>query len=276
MTLCIGALAKTAPLNSPCVVLCFDSKVANDEFGSESEYKLHVLSKQLVALFSDRPGRAKELALIYKSYLRTVELTEDNVLEHLRVPIAKLKDRIANSYVQRCLARSYQDLLDHGDQWVGSETKDRYIANIEAHQLKVGVMIAGFIGQTPILCELRDGELQWATTFSLIGSGAFAAEPAMHARKHTFNTSLSEALYNTYEAKRVGETSPFVGLQTKMYVVYPEDEKSEGYIRFEVVTPTGEKFLHRMFRRYGPKPIRKWVPLPEGSMEKAFSLKERN
>lgn len=270
MTLCIGALGRASFPPSPCIVLCFDSKVSVDEFSSESEYKFHVLSNQIVALFSDRPGRAKEFALIYERYLKTVELTEENALEKLRVPLAELKTRIADSYMQRCLAISYQQLLDHGDRWVGADKKAKYLSDIDAHQLKVGLIIAGFIGSVPILCELRDGELEWRTTFCLIGSGAYVAEPAMHARKHTFNTSLEDALYNTYEAKKIGESSPFVGQETRMLVIYPADGNSKGHIRAQFVTPIGQKYLQKRFRRYGPKPVKKWEALPTGSLERAF------
>ena len=38
--------------------------------------------------------------------------------------------------------------------------------------------------------------------FSLIGTGSYTAEPTLHARSHTENSTLSEALYNTYEAKK--------------------------------------------------------------------------
>lgn len=149
MTLCIGALAQ-AP-GGQCIVLCFDSKVSTDEFSSESEYKFRRLSNQLVGLFADSPGRAKELALIYERYLKTVELTEENAVEHLRQPFSELKPRLANSYMQRKLAISYQQLLDRGDEWLGTEKKAKYLSDIDGHKPRVSVIVAGFLGQTPLL-----------------------------------------------------------------------------------------------------------------------------
>lgn len=271
MTLCIGALAMNpGPPGSKCIVLCFDSMVSDEEFGSETEYKFRRLSHQLVALFADRPGRAKELALIYERHLKTVELTEDNVLEHLRGPLDELKRRIAESYIRRRLAISYDDLIKHGDEWVGADRKTKYLDDIDAHQLKVGLIIAGFIGETPVLCELHDGDLEWRTNFSMIGIGAYTAEPAMHAREHTFNTLREDAVYNTYEAKRFGESSPYVGRETIMYVLYPADKGSKGHIRAERVTPLGFKFLAKQFRKFGPRPIKKWQAFPKGTTETAF------
>jgi hypothetical protein len=77
MTLCIGALAKTTG-GDPCIVLCSDYKVGNDEFGSETEYKLQILSDQLVALFAGSPGRAKELAGYYQIHLEKEVLKSQN------------------------------------------------------------------------------------------------------------------------------------------------------------------------------------------------------
>jgi hypothetical protein len=44
MTLCIGALCRDSSMSANSIVLCFDSKVAASEFGSETEYKFYVLS----------------------------------------------------------------------------------------------------------------------------------------------------------------------------------------------------------------------------------------
>ncbi len=268
MTLCIGALAQ-AP-GGQCIVLCFDSKVSTDEFSSESEYKFRRLSNQLVGLFSDSPGRAKELALIYERYLKTVELTEENAVEHLREPFSELKNRLANNYMQRKLAISYQQLLDRGDDWLGKELRLKYISDIAAHKPRVSLIVAGFLGQTPLLYELRDGELEWRTTFSLIGSGAFAAEPPLHARNHTFNTLREDALYNVYEAKRIGETSPAVGRDTRMLILYSPNKDSKGHILADVVTPIGTAYLEKQFRRYGPRPVKKWAAIPEGGLQRAY------
>jgi len=62
MALCIAALATEE--REPRIVLCFDHKVSTDVFASGTEYKFRRLSTQLVSLFADLPGRAKELTLL--------------------------------------------------------------------------------------------------------------------------------------------------------------------------------------------------------------------
>jgi hypothetical protein len=132
------------------------------------------------------------------------------------------------------------------------------------------MIFAGFVEGLPILYELRKEEVREATHFAMIGTGAYTAEPAMHARAHTEHATLSEALYNTFEAKKIGETSPFVGAKTTMAVIHPPNEKSKDHIRAQLVTEDGLKHLGKLFRRYGPKPIKTWVDIPAGTLQTAY------
>ncbi len=250
MTLCIASLAQDS--GDPRIVLCFDSKISNDAFGSETEYKFQRLSGQLVSMFAGAPGRAKELALIYRGFLTDNALDPQRVVDQLREPVALMKRRLANAYVGRTMGLSYDEVLEHGLQWFGEERERRFLA-IESHDLSVDLIIAGFIDRLPVLCRLQGGEVEWETTFSVIGSGAHTATPALHARKQTDMTALLATLYNVYEAKRMGEASPYVGIQTAMLVLQPGDE-DRGRIGISVVPPEGLNFLADMFKEYGPKP----------------------
>jgi 20S proteasome alpha/beta subunit len=271
MTLCIGALAQIPSPHSQCIVLCFDSlRSGGDDFSSEGEYKFHTLSPQIVALYAGRITRAKELTTIYQHHLSTVELTLESLQDTLTAPLSIIKKRHANAYIQRKLAISYDDLLKNGEQWLGKELCGECVAAIAANELGVDMIFAGFVGGEPVLFELRNGEISETDHFSLIGSGAYTAEPAMHARAHTKNSTLSEALYNTFEAKKIGETSPFVGTQTTMVVIHPPNEGSHDHVRAQFVTKEGFKFLQKQFRKYGPKPIKTWTDIPKGTLETAY------
>jgi 20S proteasome alpha/beta subunit len=276
MTLCIGALAQVPSPMTPCVVLCFDYMGANDYWGSEGEYKLHVLSEELVALAAGSIAQTKELAMIYKDHLKRNPLSdnESEDLEQLRKPLSELKRRRAEAYVRRRLAVGYREFLANGARWFGEQYYDRYLAAIEKHQPNVEMILAGFSGRTRRLYEIRrqDGtgsvELQQATNFCLIGTGALAAEPVLHARKQTANTPMSQAVYNIYEAKKTGETSPWVGERTRCFVLLPA-ENGEASICARVVTANGEKWLKRLYRSYGPRPMKSWPDVPKDAFEKA-------
>ena len=269
MTLCIGALSDVTGA-SPSIVLCFDTKVANEAFGSESEYKFYPLSKQFVALVAGRPGRSKELATIYQERLLTADLSHATYLDALREPLQIIKKRHAAAYIGRCLGFPYDDFLNNGDKWLGKERMDKYLADIEENAIGVSMILAGFIGNKPILCELRDDGIEDVTNFCLIGTGVHSAEPALHARTQVRQMPLADTMYNVYEAKKAGESSPYVGASTRMYIIHPANEKSEGHIRAQLVTPTGKKFLDGLYKRYGPKPVKGSLQLPEGSLETGF------
>jgi hypothetical protein len=269
MTLCIGALASVPVPLEPCIILCFDYKVSNDAWGSESEYKFHVLNEELVALIAGSPAKGKELAGLYQAHLGAVTLSKANGLNELRKPLFELKRRKAESYIWSRLAVSYQDFLVKGEKWFGKARVDRYLTAIEQHQPNVEMIIAGFIEGHPVLYQIsRDDtgalELEQSTNVCLIGTGATTAAPALHARVHRPTTPMSQALYNAYEAKKIGESSPYVGEKTRMFLLTAPEPGSK-QIRGKVVTENGEKALKRLYRQYGPKPMKTWPDLPADS-----------
>ena len=265
MTLCIGALAYEPVPAQFCIVLAFDYKVSNDAWGSESEYKFHKLSDRMVALFAGSPARAKELALMYRDYLATTDLKDATAREQLMEPYVAFKRRLANMYIGRKLAISYQDLLGHGEQWLGTQRWQKHLDAIERHDPKVHMVFAGFIGDRAVLFRLWD-EVEECTNFAAIGTGATTAQPALHAREQRPITSLSTTLYNVYEAKKVGESSPEVGRRTKMLVL-PRPKPEEQKMVIEFVTDSGEKHLQRLWRKHGPKPVKYPPVFPDGSFQ---------
>ena len=262
MTLCIGALCKDLIPTVPCIVFCFDSKVSSVEFGSETEYKFHILGDQVMALVADRPGRGKELAGYYRDHLRGLQLNETNLISELETPIRTLKRRLGASYIGRKLGLGYQEFIDNGAKQFGQLAFDKYRSDIDQNPVGVDMIIGGFFlpqlpgAYEPFLCELREGELNRVTNFSLIGSGAYTAEPALHARAQTSNTRLPDAVYNVYEAKRLGESSPHVGKETRLYVLKcPDPVKQDPKLRVKMLKPEGEKELSKRFKKYGPRPV---------------------
>lgn len=268
MTLCIAALAQNPIPIYPCIVMAFDYKASNDSWGSEGEYKFHILSPQLVAMFAGSTGRAKELALIYQGYLTQNTLVVNDALKQLEQPLREFKERRASAYIGRTLGVTYDKFLNEGERWLGKKPFTEYLGAIKKHNPNVQMIIAGFIGNDPVLCELRDGELEWRTNFCLIGTGSYTAEPAMHARQHIFTTPKNQALYNVYEAKKIGESSPYVGQKTRMFVLSPP-APGTSKIRAEVVTEVGEKSLKKLLRKYGPRPLKTWPDLPPGTFQVA-------
>jgi len=86
--------------------------------------------------------------------------------------------------------------------------------------------------------------------FSAIGSGAHVASAALFQREHDSSVKLMNALYNVFEAKRLGEISPGVGVSTTIDVML-----SDGSVR--AISDECFDTLEKFFRRYGPKQISK-------------------
>lgn len=252
MTLCIGALMRQD--YGDRIALCFDTRISADAFGSETEYKFSPLSEQLCCLVAGRPGIAKELVYAYREYLAKQTLAPENLAEHLQQPILRLKRRMAESYTGRKWGLSYEEFLKSGSSYFPADYYQHHLAVIDQHKSGVELIVAGFIGEQPTLCSVRDDQVTMETTVALIGTGAYTAEPCIHAREHRAGTDWRLGVYNVFEAKKIGERSPFVGEDTRLFVVYPP-EKGQTQIRFSTVTPEGENRLTKLLEEYGPKPM---------------------
>lgn len=274
MTLCIGALADQPMPLEHCIVLCFDYMVSvGDAYASETEYKFRRLSDELICMFAGSPSVAKEVALLYEGHLKRTDLSEENLVEQLQIPLDRLKARQANSFIQRRLCISYRDLLDKGERWLGKERWEWYLNAIDAHSPRVELIIAGYVRESPVLCVARrygNGLLlEHCTNFCMIGCGSDRADPVLHSRAQTFNTLLPQALYNVYEPKRAGEASPPVGTKTRMYVLRPPLD-GEKQIRCDLVDKPGEKWLRGLYRKFGPKPMRRCPNMPQDALVPAM------
>jgi hypothetical protein len=75
-------------------------------------------------------------------------------------------------------------------------------------------------------------------------------------------------MYNVWEAKKAGETSPYVGQKTTMHILYPPKAGSK-QIAGKHLTDVGEKFLERLYKKHGPKIMKTWPDIPDGVLEQA-------
>ena len=250
-----------------------------DVYSSETEHKFRALSDDLVSLFAGSTARAKELAMIYQSLLKREALPANptEVLEHLRKPLVELKRRLANSYAGARLAVSYDDLRNHGERWFGHDRWQRHMEAIDQHDPNVEMIVAGFSRTIPLLYRIsRVGgwlDVEPVTNFCATGTGAYTAEPALHAREQAFNANLDQTLYNVYEAKKIGETSRAVGKKTITLVVHPASTEDPGVVRIQYLSAVGEKDLQKRFKKYGPRPIPPFPGLPEGSLLDTSSIR---
>lgn len=60
--------------------------------------------------------------------------------------------------------------------------------------------------------------------FAAIGSGTYVAESALFYREHTGGESLGTAIYNVYEAMKLGAKAPGVGEKFSLHIASADDD----------------------------------------------------
>ncbi len=106
------------------------------------------------------------------------------------------------------------------------------------------------------------GELWECDGFAAIGSGETIAEAALFQRGIVETLPLPHVAYAVYEAKRLGEITPGVGISTSMTVVDLTEDEQE-HLRWRHVGREGLEFLESQLReRFGPQKY-EYTPLPK-------------
>ena len=90
----------------------------------------------------------------------------------------------------------------------------------------------------------------------------------MHDRQQQDGMPLYSTMYNVFEAKKFGQSSPFVGAMTTMLVLQPPDEVGQS-IHIDVVTTNGFKHLEKLYGEYGPKPVPGLYDFPKDGLIRA-------
>ncbi|HYL77868.1 MAG TPA: hypothetical protein VEU96_26890, partial [Bryobacteraceae bacterium] len=132
------------------------------------------------------------------------------------------------------------------------EFNDANIARVyQQDEVKVELLIVALIeGQFRILSLDEHGPRDHPY-FGAIGTGQDSAMSSLRWRSPTDFTDMHAAIYFAYEAKRMGEVSPYVGkLRTYINVLKPVDDYG---ILCGVVTGDGIVELGKAFRLFGPQ-----------------------
>lgn len=264
MTLCIAAKAfnsLTDSLSDGTIVLCCDRRLETPIAQADIGYKWRAISRQWQIMLAGDFPLAVELAGIYEGYFAEEEsVTQQQIatIERLRVPLDRLRRRIADQFTQGRFAVSYDELLHRGQSWLGEqifkETLSELRARIEQEEKSVQALLIG-PGDDGFLAiyKYSYGQLWECEDFAAIGSGETIAEAILFYRGLMNTGSLMKAAYIVYEAKRMGEITPGVGESTSMIV---SEFKGENLCWWNVTEP-GMAFLEGLFiEHFGPKELR--------------------
>ena len=215
MTLCIAAHAHA--VGPPRIVLCSD-KAVGDEYGiSEVAFKCDLeFGHGLAALWAGTTDQIEDV-----------------------VPILR------RSIDGRPTLADYKEKLWEGMNESRAALKRRGVENTD-----VEVAVAGFIENKPRIVYVTQHGVVAEPFYRAIGSGWQFADSMLRWRHMTNQCFLNDALYFIYEAKRFGETSPFVGERTTMFVIEPREDSS---FIVHTVGRKGVAFLESRFCQFGPQ-----------------------
>jgi ATP-dependent protease HslVU (ClpYQ) peptidase subunit len=274
MTLCIAAKTfdsfGSADLLVSGVVTCYDRRVETATAHAETAYKCNMLSDQWLVMKAGVLAPAIELTHIFEQQLDVNNPHGISAIERLRYPINIFKKRAAERFTQSRYAVSREDFMANGRAWLGEQLFREALFEMKAHiaqeENQVQLILVGRDDEDFLaIYKYSYGELTECEDFAAIGSGETIAEAALYQRRVEALFSLPQMAYAVYEAKRLGEITPGVGVATMMSTLEVNENEREGRrINWRHVTQGGLGFLERQFRdKFGPRPY-EYTRLPEG------------
>src|SRR5437867_3990552 len=110
---------------------------------------------------------------------------------------------------------------------------------------------------SPVIYKISGAEVEACDDFAAIGTGAILAEAALFHRAEPKHTDLQSVIYRVYEAKRLGEKALGVGPETLLMI----SRRESGTMMVQVVRAAGLKELEKMYKRFGPRPLKITRPI---------------
>src|SRR5207249_4514755 len=89
---------------------------------------------------------------------------------------------------------------------------------IKTHYSQAELIVAGFVGDAPLIVKVASDSVWECDDFADVGSGTGIGEASLFHREQNFLHPLELTLYHVYEAKRLAEKAPSVGKRTKLFV----------------------------------------------------------
>jgi 20S proteasome alpha/beta subunit len=270
VTLCIAAACQDR--GKIRIVVSTDWRVENSSFGAEIQDKLYWIGDDWAVLIAGRITRAIELVDTYAEYFRglrekNIKLTDTTLIDHVKKPPITQKYKIANEYVGALLGVSYKDFLTNGKQILPEKQFEEIVADIQRLDMGCQLLLCSFIGGQQRIYKVSDDcSVEVDEHFAAIGTGSDIAESVLYQRDHEGDLPLSHALYDVYEAARLGSKAPGVGRQHAISVLVPPRPGYGGEITSHRVSEKGYKFLDRAFKKLGPKEFAR-IPMPEWVLE---------
>jgi hypothetical protein len=257
VTVCIAAACQTDSGDN-AIVLCTDWKTGSALGSAETALKQRALGKGWHCLLS---GYESDMISLYnhvKNHVSKADtIDETNITGIIRDAIFDRKKEKIAEYLGGKYAISYSDFLQIGKERLPNEAFRDTMQEIAAISLKAEFVIAGFDGPFPILCQTTEsGTVSIRDDFAIAGEGGFLATAALLQREQIGVKSVTETLYNVYEAKKFAQRVPSVGDATTLGILTSAGRKH--------VSQEGRRWLRKLYAEYGPKQFDQKLVFPSG------------
>ena len=210
------------------MVLCCDMSGARDDVISESSVKMRRIRDSEVLLAGDL-NAAKELLIVCEQKIEKYvkggnDLAINELLESLRSAVTAYRDGINHQYLTRNYGITFGNFLKHGKDYFYEMDHARIWSEIRHLDLRAGLIISSFSDDEAMHITISsDGHVQWVDNYAVQGTGARICNTFLAQRDYDDYMPLDECLYRVLEAKLAAERDPYVGEETVVSVVTPDE-----------------------------------------------------
>jgi hypothetical protein len=273
MTICIAALTDTH--HGEHIVGCCDWRIETYAVGAETELKFRWLPGSWCVMYAgDDISHAKELCGRYETFLRNhkKDITEDNLLEMLRIPPREMRHALADECTRKIMAVSYDVFLKKDSLGISDDLRRHVESEVEQQQVKAELIIMGLVEHHLFIASYAHGVVTLQDDFAAIGSGSYIANDMLYLRSQSRSASLAETIYTVFEAKCFSEAAPGVGRSTHMFVMSLNQLQDKAIF---TLIREGEDFrcLSKQLKKFAPRRL-KGVILPPSAEDIDIRIKE--
>ena len=246
MTVCIAAACRDG--NEKKIVVCTDKKLSSALGSAETSFKAPPLPNGWHCLTA---GDEPDIHALWKLYqIRFMEpenLTAITIDASMKAPLHQRKAQLAEEYIQRRFAISYEEFMKEGKTRLPPELFYDAFQKVTHLSLKAEFIVTGFISNFPEIYHTdNEGIARAAYNFAVVGEGEYIAHSTLLRRSQNDFTPLHKTLYNVYEAKKLAEAIPSVGPMTYMGIISTDGETTQTSVAFDAQ-------LEKWYNTYGPK-----------------------
>jgi len=252
MTLCLAA--EFMRDGESGVIAAYDMNAENEWVGADIQHKGYFLLDDFFFMMAGSISRAIELARCCENVISERQTKGDETLESLQEAVVMQKRKLAAEYVGMRLGMSYEEFFDTGKEKLPEEIFREIITDIKGIGLGCSLLVIDFSISSPTIFRVSDTCVERCSNFAAIGTGLLIAESLLFLREHNFATDVGEALFNAWEAMRLGSLVPGVGETFNIDVL----SRKNGKVRSEELTEEHEKYLEKQVTRFSlrePKKI---------------------